>query len=397
MRRFLLIIGLELYALFLAAAQSYAGVRTDEAKYLLNIPYPHPPLARWLFSQLEMLPMQEMFVRVLIASVIVLAVFLIADLARDCTREQRFTLCGLYLLSMPVIMQAGTIMMAPLTAVQALVFIWIALRADAQSAGWVMMLWLASLFTAYQAALLLPLIMAYAYRVRLSLFYAALGIGVPLILLTLYTLGNPLVLASMVNAGNQNDHMTMLESIGRVATLWLMAGSIVVAVLGVQGMVRQRQWAMCASFALVLLYMVVSFRAYYAVLLIPFLVVGASGSQLFKRSPAYVLALHLIATVWLLTAFDLDFVRSPARYTMHKLQPALESGPVLIVGSFGHEWQYESRVTILQQRGPMLEALEDQPTTEAIVCLAACGDLTEEGFARFAGVPVDVWLRRMSN
>jgi len=48
MRKLIAAVALQIYALLLAGVQLLGGVRTDEAKYLLNIPYPHPPLARFL-------------------------------------------------------------------------------------------------------------------------------------------------------------------------------------------------------------------------------------------------------------------------------------------------------------------------------------------------------------
>ena len=77
MRRALIIIGLEGYALALAWIQSLGGVRTDEAKYLLDIPYPHPPLMRWVLNLTEGFTYQEMLWRMIFATLLVQAVWLV--------------------------------------------------------------------------------------------------------------------------------------------------------------------------------------------------------------------------------------------------------------------------------------------------------------------------------
>ena len=69
--------GLEVYALALAFLQAMSGVRTDEAKYLLNIPYPHPPAARFVLGLTDGWAYQEIFWRIVFATLLVQAVFLV--------------------------------------------------------------------------------------------------------------------------------------------------------------------------------------------------------------------------------------------------------------------------------------------------------------------------------
>ena len=60
MRRLTFILPLQAWAILLAFVQTLGGgVRTDEAKYLLNIPYPQPPLARWILGWTEALPLMK--------------------------------------------------------------------------------------------------------------------------------------------------------------------------------------------------------------------------------------------------------------------------------------------------------------------------------------------------
>ena len=113
-------IGLEAYAVALAVLQSLSGVRTDEAKYLLSIPYPHPPFLRSVMSATEWVPFQEMLWRVLLASLFIHAVWLIWDMVRGLDRQQRIALCGAWLLSGSILLLSGSILLAPVNAVQAL-------------------------------------------------------------------------------------------------------------------------------------------------------------------------------------------------------------------------------------------------------------------------------------
>jgi hypothetical protein len=99
MRRLMSFIGLEFYSFALAGVRHVGGVHTDEAKYLLNIPYPHPPLARWILHWTELIPFQELLWRIVFATLLIQAVFFVWDMARMRTREERFTLCGLWLFS----------------------------------------------------------------------------------------------------------------------------------------------------------------------------------------------------------------------------------------------------------------------------------------------------------
>ena len=111
---------MELYALVLASMQFLHSVKTDEAKYLLNIPYPHPPLARFILHLTDSWPFQEFFWRFVFASLCIQAVRLVWKLSHDLKPKTRFALSILWLCNTAIIFQAGSIMMAPLTALEAL-------------------------------------------------------------------------------------------------------------------------------------------------------------------------------------------------------------------------------------------------------------------------------------
>ena len=122
-KRLVAIVLLEIYALVLTTWQMGIGIRTDEAKYLLNIPYPHPPLARFILNLTEAVPFQELLWRIIFASLIVQATWFIRGMAKNFPGTVQIALSIAWLGCMAILQQGGTIMMAPLTALQALVFV----------------------------------------------------------------------------------------------------------------------------------------------------------------------------------------------------------------------------------------------------------------------------------
>ncbi|HLD71030.1 MAG TPA: hypothetical protein VI873_00250, partial [Candidatus Peribacteraceae bacterium] len=79
----------------------------------------------------------------------------------------------------------------------------------------------------------------------------------------------------------------------------------------------------------------------------------------------------------------------PAREVMQAIQATEGSGTLLISGTFGHEWQYESRTEIRRYR---LEFVKD---ATAIVCLNACEPMFDTSeWKRLRELPVEVWVRK---
>jgi hypothetical protein len=222
MRRLKIALWLECYALLLAVVQEHNGVRTDEAKYLLDIPYPHPPLARWFFSLFDGFTWQEFFIRALVATFMVQAAWIVWDMARSLNRSGKIAVAVLWLGSAAFVLQVGTVMMAPLTALQALVFLWILSLPKERLPGMPAMgfLWFATLFTALQGALLAPIVFA-ALRLRgASWKQVALYLGAPLVLVGLYALGNPLVAASLlIQSGKDAGDPVVVRAAG---LLWIL-------------------------------------------------------------------------------------------------------------------------------------------------------------------------------
>ena len=123
MRRVVSILLLEIAAAGLAVLKWMGGVRTDEAKYFLNIPYPHPPLVRTMLHWTVLLPGAELVWRVVFATLLFQGVWLLWRSGRAFPRGLRILLAGAWLTSAATILQTGTVMMAPLTALFGLVLV----------------------------------------------------------------------------------------------------------------------------------------------------------------------------------------------------------------------------------------------------------------------------------
>lgn len=387
------IVGLELYALLLAWAQSLGGVRTDEAKILLNIPYPHPPLLRWVVNQTEILPFQEMLWRVLLASILVQAVWLVWKAGAGLARGPRFLACVSWLCSGAVLLQTGTITTAPLIAVFGLYLVTTVLQRENDSstkkmpgACFLFLAWFAALFTAYQAVLYLPLLVAILLRLRVSRSSLFFIVDVPLLLVMLYVLSNPLSLDRFVDAGTLNVGKSLFQKIADLGGALMVAGSGVGALVGVYGMTRARSAPLLFSFLLVCAFVFLSFRSYYAILFAPLFVGGVI--LLLRERPEWwkKIGTAFILALFILHPLPLGLSPSPAREVMRRLQQEGVKGEVLIAGSFGHEWQYESSLPIRRYRP---EFLKD---AGAVVCLDVCGSLRNP-WRKLRGTSVDVWVR----
>lgn len=398
------ILAFEIFAIGLAFRQMELGVRTDEAKYLLDIPYPHPPLARWLLSLLDGFVWQEMAARILFATLLVQAAWLVWSIGKKLHRYDRYALVASWLLAWGVVSQAGTIMMAPLTALQGLVFLWFYLREEEQtaSAGIIALFWLASLFTAYQAALFAPIVFTVFWKMRMPAWRKLMLFALPVLFLCAYTLTNPFALASMLHQAGKDAVEPLAARFSDAIALWFVAGSGVASIAGTYGLVRSRRWPLLLTFCIVCAYILAGFHDYYAVLLVPFFIVGALF--VFKEYPSaplwYAPLLLLAGFAFMVLRFPfLEPAQSrllpplapatPAREVMRMIGGRHGEGNVLIQGSFGHEWQYESPYPVLKYGEWLLE------DAQAVVCLTSeCDVRGKEGFEGVAGAPVEVWMRK---
>lgn len=390
MRRLIHILGIELLAVTLAVMQWQVGVRTDEAKYLLNIPYPHPPGARFILGLSKAWEFQELFWRVVFATLLLQGVWLVWDISRDLSKNQRLIVCLSWLLSSAVLLQAGTVMMAPLTALQALVLLWIGLRPEvaAKYRGVVALFWLWSVFTAYQAALFAP-VAFFALR-RRPLIERLLYVAVPLALLGLYTLSHPLSAASFVIHGERQLTESIVTRILETIRLWLLGGGIILSITGLAGLIRTRRWELLLSLLLVTAYVAFSRYDYYAILFTPLLVVGFSRffDPHCKTAPWFEVLLWtalLAGGSILMLAFHPLPSSSVARSVMQSVN-LQQTDIILINGSYGHEWQYESPSVVRR----FVPALLGQ--SRAVICLDSCPWFDRSGWQRIRTKP-EVWVR----
>lgn len=393
--------GLELLAIVLAQWQALGGVRTDEAKYLLSIPYPHPPFLRTVISWTEFLPFQEMFWRLLLATLMVQAVWLLWDMTRSHHLEDRMVVCAGWLLSSAVLVQTGSIVLAPVIALMALMLLW--LRSRPEIAGrmpaLIALFWLAMVMTAYQGVLFLPLAWSVLRRAEKSLAMTLLSVVGPIVLLALWTLSNPLALATMVIHGSDGAVTSLADHLLGTAQLWIVGGAGIVSLVGTYGILRSRDWALIGSLVLVAAYVTTSVPyPFYAVLFTPLFAGGVWALFSGRRHPhAFpILACAVFASA-IVTWFSQPLRHpGPAREIMTAIDVAvgtsragMNAAPVLIAGFFGHEWQYESRLPIRRYKPAFAQ------DAAAVVCQQPCEPMfTTAGWRRLNDVPVETWIRK---
>lgn len=252
------------------------------------------------------------------------------------------------------------------------------------------MLWLASLFTAYQAILYLPLPWMILRRRNAPLWEQVLYLGFPIVLLTLYTLTNPLAVASFMNAGGENLDIPFAFWFWYLARLWITGGSLALTILGIIGMIRSRNLALLGAFLLTSVFCFVSFRDYYDILFTPLFVGGAflylrTAS---KRIPLVPFLIVLVGVTLLSARFVPPIVDlGPAREVMNAIEARGEVGEVLIHQYFGHQWQWESDVPIRRYKPEFLG------NAQAVICINPCEGLDTSKWRRLPEIPVEVWVR----
>lgn len=393
LRRILIALFLEGYAVALALLQMQGGVRTDEAKYLLNIPYPHPPLVRFVLSLTPSWPQQELFWRIVLATLLVQGAWIVWSMGKTLPIRDRLSVCGVWLFSAAFVAQAGSIMLVTVTALQGLVFTALFLRRDIDvtvGAGWLALFWCMSLFTALQSILYLPLVVALFVRTRLPRWFQAFCVCAPVLLLLLFIAGHPLVAASFLLVRSDNADLSPLARVLAVGGIWMMAGSIWGSLLGLAGICQKRVGALFLTLLLLSLYAMMSAHDYYALLFLPLFL---AGTILFLRRvslhPLLILAPVLIGTLLLFPRMRPPSSPSPARATMRQISARVSTGTLLIAGPFGHEWEYESRLSILRYHPELLS------TARAVVCLVPCPQMPlEKEWMRLQGAPVESWVRK---
>lgn len=392
MQRLIATIGLQMYALVLALHQFAIGVRTDEAKYLLNIPYPHPPFGRFLISRFDGWQYHELFWRIVFATLVIQFVWLVVDLVKVQEKKVQIAAALAWLLSGAVVIQSGTIMMAVLTGLQAMVFVWLFLRKKSPEPCIVALFWLASIFTAYQAVLFGPLVLGILLHTKIDVRRAVVLCSIPVLLLALYTLINPLVPASMLNHAGKDAAETLWEHFTGVASLWLIAGSIIGGIIGFAGLFVRPKPELLSSLFLVSAYTFLSRYDYYAILFAPLLVAGIV--LLLRRYPRFstplivLMPVGLIAVLWNVSFSPASVI--PKTYaTIASVGHDDGEKVILIAGSFGHEWQYGTKRTVLRYQSELVES------AYAVICLSPCTEMQDlADWKLLNSAPVEVWMHQ---
>lgn len=382
-------IGLEVLAVTAAFVHQVLGLHTDEAKYLLNIPYPHPPLLRWIMGLTDGWAFQEIFWRIVFATIVIQAVWLVWDMGCSLGLWKRFALCILWLFSVAVLSQAGAVFMAPITAVQALFLCWGPSRPDILK-RWsplIGFLWLEMLFTAYQGILFFPLVIAALHRSQMPRSRAMAVFLIPIFLLALYTITNPLAIESFGLAGGMSTELSFVDLFGRASKLWLMSGSIILSVLGVIGMMRGRDLALVSTFLILFAYVVVSFREYYAILFIPLFIAGILAFPKYLRHPVLLAGVHIVLGL-LVAYFSSQTIDYSAQIVGAQLRDEGVSGTMLISGSFGHEWQYFLPGPVRRYRSEFLDE------AAAAICREPCESFDTRTWRMILDGGEPVWVRQ---
>lgn len=401
MRRKTLIIAgvMELVALSFAKWHEYLGLQTDEAKYLLNIPYPHPPLVRTLMSWTEWIPGQDFFWRLLLASILVQLFWLVREMGKDLKHREQIILCGAYFSSTAFLLQTGTVMLSPVFAMFGIVFLWLRTRTDIVKnyPGTVALLWLGCVFSTFQGALLFPLVYALLRRSGIQKFQACAITAMPLLLLSIYTLGSPLVLATILIHGEQGATGTIMERLRGSAMLWVTGGGGIGSVLGTVGLLKKRDLSLLATAALVLVYTTLSVPfPFYAILWLPVLLAGTHDVLRTREIGEHVPLLPALALSGIILALILrpKIADTLARDAMSLITKEISCTDetkcnVMISGSFGHQWQHASTF-------PVVRYVPDQTgNARAVVCLSACEPMfNTSGWKRLESTSVETWVRK---
>lgn len=353
------LVALAFVAAVLAAWHAQLGVHTDEAKYLLNIPYPHPPLLRTLMGATDGWAFQEGFWRLVFAGALVFAGFLLPVAGRD----RRST--ALVWLTIPAVaLQAGTVMMAPWTAVQAALLLAMLRHGDRRpDAGAVGLLWLAVVMTSYQGVLLAPLVAALLLRCDASPARRAAAFVLPLALLALYTVSHPLSAASFLLQAGKDAALPWGERLAELGVVWLLGMGPVALPLAVRRMAERRAMPVLAAFALLSAYVLLGSFRYYAVFFAPFALWALHGQ---RRAVLAAAAAGGALTVALFGAFP-EPTATRAVLQAVAAQAAVPVSVVAIDEGFGHEWQYESPAPVRR----LTSALPEEPGA-VVLCRAAC-------------------------
>ncbi|MBI5794207.1 hypothetical protein HZA87_03950, partial [Candidatus Uhrbacteria bacterium] len=257
-------------------------------------------------------------------------------------------------------------------------------------AGWLSLFWLLTLFTAFQGILFLPLVCAVFWRTKLPRWFRLFCIAAPIVLLLLYILGHPLLAASILIAKDDNTKLTLFGRLEGVLIVWGIAGSVWATILGITGIVSKRTGALFWSLLLLSGYVMVSYHEYYGLLFLPLFLAGLILTmRRWMLPPSIILIPTILATVLFFPHLRPSATPDAARAVSALIAARHQTGSLLIAGSFGHQWQYESALTIRRYRPEFLK------NAQAVVCLQECADMKKQkGWETMSGAALEIWVKK---
>jgi len=105
--------------------------------------------------------------------------------------------------------------------------------------------------------------------------------------------------------------------------------------------------------------------------------------------PSIILAPLLLATVLLFPHLRPSAQPDPARAINKLIEARHQTGSLLINGSFGHQWEYESGFEIRRYRPEFLK------NAQAVVCLQTCEDMKKQkGWKTMSGAALEIWVKK---
>jgi hypothetical protein len=397
MRRTILIIGIfELIALGIALLGMRMGLHSDEAKDLLEIPYPLPLAIHWFLSLGASLTLHEFLLRFLLASVTVQAGWLLWDLGAVLPLERQMALVGTWLLSAALITQGGALMPVTIAATFGLVFVWIALHPEGTShcrGPCIGILWLLSLFISYQCLLFAPLVWSGLRSNRTQLRESIVYFCIPILLLAVHLLGHPLAIDNVMHSATQDLPLPTGTRLLFAMKIFLFAGGYVASVIGLWGILTGGRRDLLLSLILILLFIFLSSQPLYAILLLPLLTGGLF--LLFCRRkvpPRGFLLLQAVATTIVIIISPPTKNLNIARETIASLHAQGITGMILIDGPYGDEWQYESPEAVRTFSQELSTNIEKQAAVLICTKKSCEDDIDTDIWKPLPGLPA--WVKK---
>jgi hypothetical protein len=408
-KKFIAIVLLEVIACLAVYIHLKAGVLTDEAKYLLSIPYPHPPVVREMMAWTKGWEWQEWFWRLVFASVMIQSIWLFAS-AQIVQEKKLMPIIALcFLFSPAIFLQSGTIMLVVPAAAFGMLMICTLLHPSKTTKIPTILfgiLWLVALLSVYHSILFAPLVWSAMQASQGTVREKKICFYGPILLLILYSLSHPLALASMIGVTKTHTSLSLIARGWDIADT-ILRGSGLLTLTGIIGAIVEKNRPLLLSLFATLALICLSPQNYYVILLVPSLLAGtlfllqrekiSSSNPRIHSGANILLALHIPLSILIITQNFPSQAPSVARETIAWLSTnqQMTDAPILIDGPFGHEWQYYSPLP-LRKFSPTLR-LEVEKQSQLLICTkqTSCeSDIDETLWKKKTGTTLEVWERR---